>query len=210
MKKIFSTILMQTMLLFSLISFGNVFAASEDSAPVVLLKSLADQMISGLKAHQATLKSNPALVYQLANKVVVPRADLDEMSRRVLPAHTWQAASSAEKAQFKKQFTATLIRTYASAIAEYKDETVRFFPIRGGLDSGSVNVNSQIIRSDGPPISVSYTLINKGANWKLVDMTVEGISMLQSFRSQFADRLGNANISDLIKDLSSHNAAHGG
>lgn len=210
MKKIISAMLIKVIFAILLIGSGSVFAASEDSAPVLLLKSLADQMISGLKAHQATLKSNPALVYQLANKVVVPRADLDEMSRRVLPAYTWQAATSAEKAQFKKQFTATLIRTYASAIAEYKDETVRFFPVRGSLDGENVKVNSQIIRSDGPPISVSYTLINKGANWKLVDMTVEGISMLQSFRSQFADRLNSENISDLIRELSSHNASHGG
>jgi phospholipid transport system substrate-binding protein len=208
MKKYASSVISALVLMFSL-AWVTVLFAADGSSPVALLQSIADNMISGLKAHQATLKSNPGVVYSLANRYVVPHADLDEMSRRVLPARTWQAATPAQKAQFKKQFTKTLIRTYASAIAEYRDETIKFFPVRGGAGGGSVRVDSQIIRTDGPTISVSYTLVNKGG-WKLVDMTVEGISMLQSFRSQFSDKLGSEDIEGLIHDLSSHNTSHGG
>lgn len=208
MKKQFSLATSAFILIFSLLWIPVLFAA-DGGGPVAMLQSIADQMIAGLKAHKATLKSNPGIVYSLANRYVVPHADLDEMSRRVLPARTWQAATPAQKEQFKRQFTKTLIRTYASAIAEYKDETVKFFPMRGGAGGGSVRVDSQIIRADGPTISVSYTLINRGG-WRLVDMTVEGVSMLQSFRSQFADKLNNEDIGGLIQDLSSHNSSHGG
>lgn len=206
MKKMMSRILTIFVFLFSTLWLTQALAA--DSAPVALLQSLSDQMINGLKSHQATLKTHPGYVYSLARRVVVPHADLDEMSKRVLPARTWMQATPAQRSEFKKEFTTTLIRTYASALAEYKDETVNFYPVRGG-SGNSVKVDSQIVRTDGPSISVSYRLINKGAGWKLVDMTVEGVSMLESFRSQFADKLNSEDMGSLIKDISTHNSANG-
>jgi len=173
---------------------------------VNMLRSLADQMISKLKAHKATLKTHPALVYSFANQIIVPHADLNEMSKRVLPPKTWNEATPAQRAQFQKEFTAILIRTYASALAQYKDETVQFYPARGGYAGKSmVTVDSKIIRSNGPSISVRYSLVLRGSQWKLYDMTVEGVSMLQSFRSQFADQLSRSNMAELIRVLAARN-----
>lgn len=176
--------------------------------PISMLNSVANQMISKLRANQATLRSNPSVVYSYAFKIVVPHADLDVMARNVLPPRTWGQASAAQKAQFKREFTTLLVRTYASALAQYTNETVQFYPIRGGYQGRSgVTVNSTIIRSDGPNISVSYRVVNTGSQWKLYDMTVEGISMLQSFRSQFADKLAQGDINNLIYALRQHNGA---
>jgi phospholipid transport system substrate-binding protein len=184
--------------------------AADASDPVRLLQNIADEMIAGLKSHKTTLKSNPAAVYSLANRVVVPHADLDEMSKRVLPAQTWASATSAQRAQFKKEFTVTLERTYGSALAEYTDQTIKFFPVRGGVSGNTIKVDSQIARTDGPSIGVSYNLIRVGSQWKLYDMVVEGISMLQSFRSQFADKLDHEDMAALIKELSQHNSSNDG
>lgn len=175
--------------------------------PVDVVHSVADQMIASLRDHKATLHTDPLLVYSLAYKIVIPHADLDTMAQRVLPPQTWNSSSLAQRTQFKKEFTTLLVRTYASALANYTDETVRFFPVRGGTDGKStVKVNSEIVRSDGPPIGVSYQLVSKGPQWKLYDMSVEGISMLESFRSQFADKLERGDISELIAALKAHNA----
>ncbi len=189
--------------------FAVNIAKADSSDPVTFLQSVANQMISQLKANKATLKTNPSLVYSLANRIVVPRADLDEMSKRVLPPQTWNSATPAQRAQFKKEFTTTLVRTYASALAEYNDQTVQFYPVRGGYQGKSdVKVDSKIIRTDGPSISVNYRLIRRGSGWKLYDMTVEGVSMLESFRSQFAAQLSTGNMANLIQVLAQHN--HGG
>ncbi len=198
------------LLLVSMCWIGNNYAA-DASDPVRLLQSIADEMMSALRAQGTTLKSNPSRVYSLANQIVVPHADLDEMSRRVLPARTWSSATPAQRAQFKREFTITLQRTYASALAEYTDQTIKFYPVRGGsAGKNTVKVDSQIIRSDGPSISVSYDLVRAGSQWKLYDMVVEGISMLQSFRSQFADKLDHEDMANLIKDLANHNSSNDG
>lgn len=209
MRKYFSR-LVSVMMVILCMSWLVTARAADASDPVKLLESIADQMIAQLKSHKATLKSNPSLVYSLANRLVVPHADLDEMSRRVLPAKTWSDATPQQKSQFKKEFTMTLERTYGSALADYEDQTIKFFPVRGGSEGKStVKVDSQINRSDGPSISVSYNLIRVGSQWKLYDMVVEGVSMLQSFRSQFSDKLDHQDMASLIKDLSDHNSSGG-
>jgi phospholipid transport system substrate-binding protein len=185
---------------------GGVAIAANSSDPVALVKSLADEMIANLKANKTNLKKNPSLVYSLAYKIVVPYADLDEMSQRVLPPRTWNSASPSQRAEFKKQFTALLVRTYASALADYTDQTVRFFPLRAG-GGRSVTVNSQIVRSDGPAVSVSYRLHATSSGWRLYDMTVEGVSLLQSFQEQFRQKVSQgATIDQLISDLNQRSA----
>jgi phospholipid transport system substrate-binding protein len=100
-----------------------------------------------------------------------------------------------------------LVHTYASALANYNDQTIRFYPVRGGYaGKSSVQVNSVIERHDGPAISVSYKMVQAASEWKIYDLSVEGVSMLESFRSQFADLLAQGDIEALINKLSSHNS----
>lgn len=191
---------------FLILSFFSVQVMAQSGDPVNFLQSLADRMIDNLKKNKANLKTNPSLVYSLARRIVVPSADLDEMSKRVLPPATWNNATAAQRSQFKNEFTTTLVRTYASALAEYNDQTVKFFPVRGGYGGNDVTVNSEIVRSDGPSISVNYRVMRRGGGWRLYDMTVEGVSMLESFRSQFADQLSRGDMASLIRVLQQHNS----
>lgn len=174
-----------------------------NESPVNLLQSIADNMISQLKKNQATLKNKPQIVYKLAYQYVVPYADLDEMSKRVLPPQIWNNASQSQRDEFKKQFTLTLVHTYAGALAAYRDQTVKFYPVRG-VAGKTVNVNSEIINADNS-IHVSYQLIQANNGWRLLDMNVEGIGMLDSFRSQFSDILSQSNMAQLLNRLQEHN-----
>ena len=202
---------MKKLLSLILITMGFMLAAMQananDGNPVDMLQSIANRMIDGLKANQATLKTNPKYVYSLAYKVIVPHADLAEMSKRVLPPQVWNKATSSQRAKFEAEFTKLLVRTYASALSDYSNQTVEFFPVRGGYQGKpTFSVSSQIVRSDGPPVSVVYRLISETSGWKLFDMSVEGVSLLESFRSQFSDKLSKGNMDDLIRDLSNHNS----
>lgn len=207
MKKLLSLIA----ILMSFMCIGLQTASANDSDPVSMLQSLADQMIASLKTNKATLKTNPTLVYSLARKIVVPHADLAEMSKRVLPPSIWNTATPSQRSQFENEFTTLLVRTYASALSDYTDQVVKFYPVRGGVGgNNTVRVDSQIIRSDGAPINVNYRLIRQGSVWKLYDMTVEGVSLIESFRSQFADKVSQgSDMAGLIQYISAHNAKNG-
>ena len=181
-----------------------VSQASAQSDPVRLLQTIADNMIAGLREHKATLKSNREVVYSLAYRYVVPYADLDAMSQRVLPPSAWKQATEAQRAAFKKEFTKLLIRTYASALTNYKDQTVKFYPARGG-SGNNVEVSSDIISSQSSPIHVTYRLLRVGGEWRLYDMSVEGVSLIESFRAQFGSILASGNMDELISRMSGHN-----
>jgi phospholipid transport system substrate-binding protein len=78
--------------------------------------------------------------------------------------------------------------------------------VRGGYQGKStIQVSSEIERPDGPSVSVTYRLVQKGSGWKLYDMSVEGVSMLESFRSQFSDLLESGDMNKLIQQLAAHN-----
>lgn len=192
-------------LVFTWVTGITTVQAAPSGDPVSLLQYIANNMISGLKSNKATLKTKPSIVYNLAYRYVVPYANLNEMSKRVLPPRIWNSATPAQRTQFQKSFTTTVIRTYASALTNYQDQTVRFYPVRGGVQGGTVEVSSQILSSRNQPINVTYRLVNAGSGWKLYDMSVEGVSMLSSFRAQFSDILAQGDMNTLLQRLSGHN-----
>lgn len=181
-------------------------AGAIQSDPVALLQYAANNMVAALRENRATLKTQPKVVYDLSYKYVVPYADLTLMARQVLPPQTWNNASAAERAKFQHEFTITLIRTYASALSSYRDQTVTIYPVRGGYEGKrTVEVQSRISNANGEPIEVSYRMVKVGSAWRLYDLSVEGVSMLASFRSQFADILSQGNMSALLSRMSGHN-----
>lgn len=171
------------------------------SSPVPMLEQSANSIISTLKENKGSLKSNPNIIYKAVNTYLLPNVDVVGMSRSVLGRQAWNKASASEKTQFASAFTRLVIRTYSSPLAEYSDESVQFLPIRGSLSSRFIRVNSVIVRSSGQNIPLSYSLVAKNGQWKIYDMSVEGVSLLQSFRSQFAQALQNSNISEVIKQM---------
>lgn len=170
-------------------------------SPLPMLESTSNQIIAVLKANKSSLKSNPHIIYNAVEANFLPNVDVAGMSRSVLGREAWTKASPSERAQFSQAFTKLVIRTYASPLAQYTDETVKFLPLRGSAEGRFVRVNSIILRSQGQNIPLSYSLVSKNGQWKVYDMSVEGVSLLQSFRSQFAQVLQNSNINEVIKQM---------
>ncbi|MCD6048008.1 MAG: mlaC [Gammaproteobacteria bacterium] len=192
-------------------SFG---AQQVAPSPIPLLQNLSNKMISALKQNKASMIKNPDVVYDIVKKILLPSADLEAMARSALGRDAWMSATKDQQQAFVQAFTDLMVHTYAAGLSSYTDEKVNFDPIRGGLQPGQnrVEVNSQIIRTDGPPIPVSYRLIYKYDkssgqwNWYVYDFSVEGISMIQSFRSQFAaDLSAGMSMDQLTKKLVQHN-----
>lgn len=175
--------------------------AWSQASPVPMLESSANQIIQTLKQNQATLKQNHQIVYQAIERYLLPNVDVNGMSRSVLGRLAWNKATAAERKEFTQAFTELVIRTYASPLAEYSGETVKFAPYRDSENSRFTRVNSVISRSNGQRIPLSYNLVSKDGQWKIYDLSVEGVSLLQSFRSQFGQVLQSSSMHDLITQM---------
>ena len=194
--------------LFCCLLVGNALAGHTPD-PMIILQKVSTDMVASLQKNRAELKKNPILVRQLVNKIVVPHAYLAGMSRAVLGRDAWTKATPAERESFQKAFKDVVINTYEYALNAYTNETIKFDPIRGGYEGKTMlSVQSYVIRSDGPPVSLSYNILLKEGQWLLFDLNVEGISMLQSFRSQLASQLASGkSVGQIAKDLEKHSGS---
>ena len=180
------------------------------NSPLPMLNNVAQQILSTLKNNKGELKKNPQLIYSAVEQNLLPHVDVEGMSRSVLGRQAWTKASAAERQQFARAFTQLVMRTYASPLAEYQDESIKFLPIRGNVNGRFLRVNSLIVRSSGPDIPISYSLVAKNGDWKIYDMSVEGVSLLQSFRNQFAQVLQNSSMQNLIHEMQKQSAKRAG
>ena len=178
----------------------SIYSHAQES-PIPMLQTTSDQILGVLKQNKAKLKQNQSIVFSAVKEYMVPHVDVDGMSRSVLGRQAWTKATANERAEFKQVFTQLVIRTYATPLAQYTSETVKFLPIRGSLDGQFVRVNSVINRPNGGAIPLSYSLVALGGQWKIYDLSVEGVSLLQSFRSQFSEVLRSSDMQTLIREM---------
>ncbi len=201
MKKILSCWMVMLCLVSSV-----AIASSQVVDPVMVLDKAAQKMLHSLKVNHKKINKNPSILYRIVNKILVPHIDLDGMSRSVLGRRIWSSITPQQQQAFNVEFTKLIVRTYASALSAYTDEKVKFYPIRGGYrDRNRVQVMSVIERDNGPNIPVNYRMIRIGNTWKVYDFSVEGISLIRSFQSQFATQLSQNSFSSVLQTLTQHN-----
>lgn len=182
---------------------GVSIAASD---PVVQLSQTADQMIEALKSNKAAIKSNPTMVEGLARQILLPQVNVELMAKLALGRNGWNNASPQQRQDFTNAFTTLMIRTYAAAFASYSNQVVKFYPLRpGDIADGRVQIKSEILQSGGPAIPVNYRLLQQGNDWKVYDINVDGVSLIQSFQSQFSNQLAQGGMDQLLVALNKHN-----
>ncbi|MBS0350034.1 MAG: ABC transporter substrate-binding protein [Proteobacteria bacterium] len=176
------------------------------ASPVTVLNTAANQMLASLAQNKAKLKQNPNIIYGIVSKNLLPYVDVDRMSMAVVGRQAWTNATPAQKSEFINQFTHLVTSTYAAALASYDDDRVQFFPLRADFNtSRALTVRSAIIRRTGQKIAVDYNVVRSGDTWKVYDFSIENVSMVQSYRSQFSDVLASQGMNGLLQRLKAHN-----
>lgn len=175
-------------------------------SPATQLQQVANTMIAQLEKNKSQLQ-NMSVIRRIVNNVLIPNVDVDRMSASVV-GRDWRTATPAQRSQFEKEFSDLVTTTYASALSSYDGDIVQFQPIRENYESKqSVKVNSIIIRKSGQRIPISYDVVRQGNSWKVYDFSIEHISMVQSYHSQFSDVLARGGMPALLTRLQSHNRA---
>lgn len=185
--------------------FFNIGFAANTSAvanPVAMLDTTAQSMIQVLKQNRDTIKQHPDQLYGLVKNTLLPRVDLSNMSQQVLGRRVWSLMSTKEREKFSIEFSKLVVNTYSSALNSYNDEVIKFYPVRGSYqDSAMLVVKSDIIQRGGRAIGVTYRMHRVANTWKVIDFSVEGVSMVSSFRSQFASQISSGTDSQVRESL---------
>lgn len=174
-------------------------------SPLTVLKSASNQMIAALERNKSRL-DNSNVIFRIVNRILVPHVDANRMAALVVGPQQWRRSSPQQRRQFVSQFKQLVISTYAAALSSYNGDHVRFYPLHSNYNARrTINVKSVIIRRSGQRIPVNYNLRRAGNTWKIYDFSIENVSMVRSYRAQFASVLASSGMSGLIHRLTKHN-----
>ena len=197
--------MMLNKLICSVLLLWNVGAFAAQS-PQPMVESVNQQVIGVLQTHQKDLKKHPQYIEQAIRQYFIPHVDTMGMSRSVLGRQAWQTATDADKNAFTKEFTQLVLRTYAAPLANFQGDKVEFQPFKASPTPQFSQVHSTIIRPNGQRIPITYHLVLlNNSEWKIYDLSVDGISLLNSFRNQFSQALRQNNLQFIIDQLHQRN-----
>jgi len=190
-------------LLLFLSSIGPVWAAAPPPQQVV--QDTSTQMIEALRKNREVLRENPGRLYGLVNQIILPNFDFELISRWVLgPA--WRQATPDQRRHFAREFQTMLVRTYSNALLEYVDEEFQVLPPRGAVGGNEATVRTEVRLRAGQPIQINYSMHLRDGVWKIIDVTVENVSLVTNYRSTFASQIRASGLDAVIADLRQRNA----
>ena len=174
--------------------------AVSEPFPQRLVMDTTDRMLTALGENAPQLEQDPAKIYDLVGDIVLPHFDFVRMSAWALGKY-WRVASQEQKIRFVRSFRQMLVRTYAVALLEYEDQKIEYLPLREDPADGEVTVRTQVKQSGQAPIAINYTLWERGGNWRVYDVSVDGISLVANFRTSFASEIKATSLEALITRL---------
>jgi phospholipid transport system substrate-binding protein len=190
---------------------AGLLALMQTAAPAAastadeVVRTTTDSVIARLSAEKADLEQHPEKIYGLIDELVLPHFDFASMSKWVL-GKSWKEASQAQQQSFIDQFRVLLVRTYAKALLEYSNEEIKFYPGETTPDSNLVVVRTEVAQSTGGgAIPIHYRLHVSGGDWKVVDVAVDGVSLVSTYRGSFAPEIQKVGLDGLIAKLAERN-----
>ena len=191
----------------SLLCFASASFAAE--APDELVKRTAEDVLTIIKSDKDIQAGNQEKLFALTEEKILPNFNFDKVSRLVL-GKNWTKATPDQKTAFQSEFKSLLLRTYATALSKYKNQTIEYAPLRMADGATTASVKTSIVQSGGQPIAVNYTLEKQvDATWKVYDIVIEGVSLVTNYRGQFAQEIRQNGLDSLIKKLADKNKVAG-
>ena len=188
-----------------LAALAPVGSAAAQGAPDEMIRVLSTQILDRIRSDKDLQSGDPRKLTELVDEAIMPNVNFERMTSLAV-GRSWRQATPEQQKQLQAEFRALLMRTYAGALSAVKDQTVRVKPLRAAADDPEVVVRSEILQGRGDPIQLDYRLEKSNASWKIYDLNVLGIWLVETYRNQFAQEINARGIDGLIKSLSDRNS----
>ena len=179
-------------------------AAWAQEAPDVLVKRVANEVQQIVRSDPKVQAGDQQRIRDVIETKLLPNFDFERMTSLAM-GRNWRQATPEQQKLLIDQFRALLVRTYSGALAQYRDQTMDFKPLRGDPGAADVTVRSEIVRTGQVPVQIDYGMTKTSTGWKAYDVIVGGISLVTNYRDEFNEQIKNGGIDGLIKTLSAKN-----
>lgn len=185
--------------------FAPAARAADAAPPVQVVQNLTNSVMGAVRADPALKAGNQAKVEQLVETKVLPFLDFRQMTASAV-GRFWRQATPQQQDALQAQFKQLLIHTYSGAVRKVRDQQVRYLPFRADPGATSVVVRTRVL-DNGDVIQLDYRLEQDGQTWKITDVNVMGIWLVDNYRGVFAQEIGQKGIDGLIRTLKERNDA---
>jgi phospholipid transport system substrate-binding protein len=184
-------------------------AQATDEAPDALIKRISDDTLNAIKADKAIKAGDTSRIIALVDSKIMPNVNFQRMTAAAVgPA--WRQASPEQQKRLQDEFKVLLVRTYSGALAQVDEQTISVKPMRGSPADAEVVVRTEI-RGRGDPIQLEYRMEKtpgQGAGWKIYNLNVLGVWLVETYRSQFAQEINAKGVDGLIATLAERNKSN--
>lgn len=179
-------------------------APAEGTAEALILR-LTTEVLDGIRADKAIRAGDFDREQKLINEKIMPNIDFDKMTRLTV-GRPWRGATPEQRSALIEQFRALLLRTYAGALSRVTDEKVRLQPSHGQEATATDTiVRTLIVASQGDPISIDYRLEKTDAGWKIYDLSILNVWLVENYKNEFLAPLNQGGVDNLIQTLIAKN-----
>lgn len=197
---------MSRLLLSLIVSFFfSATAGAQELAPEQLVRKITNDVLAAVKSDKELAAGDKQKALKVAEEKVLPYVDF-EYSTRLAVGRSWRQASPAQRQELVTEFRNMLVRTYTNSISAYQGQTLRVLPPRGKEDADDeATVRTQFVRPGGQPLGIEFQMHKTAKGWKVYDITVEGVSLVLTYRSEFDAVVKQEGIDGLVKRLTQKN-----
>jgi phospholipid transport system substrate-binding protein len=180
-------------------------AQAQTVAPDALVKGITDDVSATIMKDKDIQAGDTKKAADLIEAKIVPHFNFTRMAR-IAMARNWRSATPEQQKELASEFKTLLVRTYSTALVNYKGQRIDYKPLRAKPEDDEVTVKSEVKPSGSTqPVAIDYELEKTANGWKIYDVKVDGISLVTTYRETFATEVRERGIEGLIKSLAAKN-----
>ena len=178
-------------------------ASAADEAPDEMIRRLSMDVLSTIKGDKDVQKGDVRKVISFVDSMIMPKVNFSRMTASAV-GRSWRQATPEQQARLQDEFKNLLVRTYAGALSQLQDQTISVKPLRSQAGDTEVIVRTEIL-GRGEPIQLDYRMEKTPGGWKIYDLNVLGVWLVETYRTQFAQEISARGIDGLIATLALRN-----
>ena len=176
---------------------------AESLAPAQLIESMSNEIIHDVQNDPKLHSGDPKVVMEFVEQKILPNVDFRKITRSAVGRY-WREATPQQRTELEQQFKQLLVYTYAGALRQVRDQKVKVLPYREPADATEATVRTRVL-SNGEAIQLDYRMEKTPQGWKITDVNVMGIWLVDNYRTVFAQEIGQKGIDGLIATLQQKN-----
>jgi phospholipid transport system substrate-binding protein len=173
--------------------------------PDVLIKRLSMETVRSVKSDSSIAAGDINKIIALVDTKIMPNVNFQRMTASAV-GHHWIGATAEQKKVLQEQFKILLVRTYAGALSQLKDNEIKVKPLRAGPQDKEVTVRTEV-KGSGDPLQLDYRLEKMPDQWRIYDINVMGIWLVETYKNQFSATIKDRGIDGLVAKLKEMNLA---